>query len=83
MKAIFEVLEIPARREVYDKTEMFITRKNAKKAPTEGQRYMSAFAEVQSYTIFIIMTLMLVEQHQQFAKQMTIGLLIAFTYTTV
>ena len=36
VKAIFEVLEIPARREVYDKTEMFITRKNAKKAPTEG-----------------------------------------------
>ena len=44
---------------------------------------MSAFGEVQSYTIFIIMTLMLVEQHQQFAKQMTIGLLIAFTYCTV
>ena len=83
VKEIFEVLTIPARREVYDKTEMFITRKNARKAQTEGQRYMSAFGEVSSYSIFIFMTVMLVEQHQQFAKQMTIGLLIAFTYVTV
>ena len=44
---------------------------------------MSAFSEVSSYSIFVIMTVMLVEQYQQFAKQMTIGLLIAFTYMTV
>ena len=61
VKEIFEVLQIPARREVYDKTEMFIKRKNARSVPTEGQRYMSAFGEVGSFTIFIVMTLMLVQ----------------------
>jgi len=30
-------------REMYDKTEMFIRKKTNKKAPTEGQRYLSAF----------------------------------------
>ena len=83
VKDIFTVLKNPARREVYDKTEIFIRTKHAKKVPTEGQRYMSAFAETSSYTIFIFMTLMLVQQHQQFAKQMTIGLLLVFTYSTV
>lgn len=36
VREIFDVLSIPARREVYDKTEMFITKKNAKHVPTEG-----------------------------------------------
>ena len=60
VKDIFTVLKNPARREVYDKTEMFIRTRDAKKMPTEGARYMSAFGETSSYSIFVIMTLMLV-----------------------
>ena len=45
--------------------------------------YMTAFNEAGSYFIFVVMTLMLVQAHQQFAKQMTIGFLLAFVYMSV
>jgi len=77
------VLKSAELREIYDKTEQFVGPKKAKKIPTEGQRYMSAFSEATSYSVFIIMTLLFVQQHQQFAKQMTIGLLLVFSSCSV
>lgn len=60
---ILYALKKPNLRAIYDKTEDFIRHKTLKKAPTEGQQYMSAFGEVAHFSIFILMTLMLVEQH--------------------
>ena len=80
---IFYALKNPTLREQYDKSETFIRKKTLKKAPTEGQRYMTAFGEINNYVVFIFLTTMLVQDHQHFAKQITIGLLIAFSYATV
>lgn len=63
VEEIFNVLKKPNYRALYDKSEEFVRMKTAKKAPTEGQQYMSAFGEVAHFSIFILMTLVLVEQH--------------------
>ena len=44
---------------------------------------MTAFGEMNNYFIFVILTVMCVQEHQHFAKQLTIGMLIAFSYATV
>mmetsp|Transcript_18244 Transcript_18244/g.24376 ORF Transcript_18244/g.24376 Transcript_18244/m.24376 type:complete len:140 (+) Transcript_18244:446-865(+) len=68
---------------MYDKGEIFVKQKQVKKAPTDGVRYFEAFGELKNFGIFIILTLLLVQQHQHFAKQMTIGGLLTFAYCTV
>ena len=60
---IFFVLKNSKTRSIYDKTEQFVTKKNLKKAPTDGMRYFDAFAELKNYAIFVILTLMLVQKH--------------------
>lgn len=51
--------------------------------PTEGQAYMAAFGEASTFLVFVVMTGLLLEQHQQFAKQMTIGSLLTFIFMAV
>ena len=80
---IFYVLKNSKTRQIYDKTERFVNKKNLKKAPTDGMQYFEAFGELKNYAMFVILSLMLIQQHQHFAKQMTIGGLLAFAYMTV
>ena len=77
------VLSNPLHREMYDKSETFVRKKTVKKAPTEGARYMDAYKELGSFVIFMVLTFMIVQQHQNFAKQTTIGSLLLFSYLIV
>ena len=57
---IFYVMKNPQLREIYDKSEIFIRKKTLKHKPTEGARYLSAFQEVSSFLMFIVLSLVLI-----------------------
>ena len=57
---IFYVMKNPQLREIYDKSELFIRKKTLKHKPTEGARYLSAFQEVSSFLMFIVLSLVLI-----------------------
>ena len=80
----FVLIERPNLRELYDKTETFIRKKQEKSIynPSQGNRYLSAFTDLTSYSIFIIMMSLYVEKHQNFAKQMVIVSLLFFATIT-
>lgn len=46
-------------------------------------RYFEALSECKHYAIFVVLSLLLIQPHQHFAKQMTIGTLLTFVYCTV
>ena len=58
---IFYVMKNPQLREIYDKSEIFIRKKTLKHKPTEGARYLSAFQEVSSFLMFIVLSLVLIK----------------------
>ena len=58
---IFYVMKNPQLREIYDKSELFIRKKTLKHKPTEGARYLSAFQEVSSFLMFIVLSLVLIK----------------------
>ena len=58
---IFYVMKNPQLREIYDKQEIFIRKKTLKHKPTEGARYLSAFQEVSSFLMFIVLSLVLIK----------------------
>ena len=80
----FVLIDRPNLRELYDKTETFIHKKQEKSIhnPSQGNRYLSAFTDLGSYSIFIIMMSIYVDKHQNFAKQMTIVSLLFFATIT-
>jgi hypothetical protein len=51
--------------------------------PTEGNRYMNAFGAFGKYAGFVFMMFLIIESHQQFAKQMTIASLMLFSYVSI
>jgi len=57
------VLKKPELREIYDKQEDFVKAKKMSKKPTPGVRYFAAFQELSFYSIFVLMTLMMVQSH--------------------
>ena len=61
IRDIFYVLKNPKLREIYDKSEIFIRKKTLKHKPTEGARYLSAFQEVSSFLMFIVLSLVLIK----------------------
>ena len=66
----FVFIQKPYLRELYDKSEIFI-RKNLEKTfhnPSEGTRYLSAFKDLGSFTMFMIIMVFFIEKHQNFAK---------------
>lgn len=70
----------PNLRELYDKSEIFI-RKSTERTmhnPSQSGRYLSSFSELGSYTMFVVMMVLFVEKHQNFAKQVTISSLLVF-----
>jgi hypothetical protein len=78
------VLKKPHLRELYDKTEMFIRKKQDPAwVPSEGSRYFKALGEIASYSMYILIMFLFVEQHQDFAKSMTISTLIVFAFCSV
>lgn len=66
----FVLIDKPNLRELYDKTETFIRKKTEKTHhnPSQGSRYLGAFSDLGSYSIFIIMMSVYVDKHQYFAK---------------
>jgi len=61
----FVLVDKPHLRELYDKTETFIRKQNEKTFlnPSQGSRYLSAFTDMGTYTVFIIMMSLYVEKH--------------------
>lgn len=57
------MLKKPELREIYDKQEDFVKAKKMSKKPTPGVRYFAAFQELSFYSIFVLMTLMMVQSH--------------------
>ena len=47
--------------------------KALKKQPTQGQRYMSAIGEIGQFLVFMVLIIMMVQEHQEFGKKMVIG----------
>lgn len=81
---IHYVLKKPLLREIYDKTETFIRKKyDPSKVPSEGSRYFRAISEISHYSIYVLIMFMFVEQHQNFAKSMTISTLLLFATMSV
>lgn len=78
------VLTKPTLRELYDKTETFVRKKyDPKFVPSEGSRYFSALSETSSYSMYVVIMFLFIENHQNFAKQMTISTLILFATISV
>jgi len=78
------VLQKEKLRELYDKTELFIRKKyDPARVPSEGSRFFKAIGEISSYAMYIIIMFLFVENHQNFAKSMTISTLLVFSMTSV
>lgn len=76
----YMLVKRPNLRELYDKTEIFI-RKNLEKTihnPSQGTRYLSAFKDLGSFSMFMVMMAVVVDKHQNFAKQVVISSLLVF-----
>ena len=76
----YMLVKRPSLRELYDKTEVFI-RKNLEKTinnPSQGTRYLSAFKDLGSFSMFMVMMAVVVDKHQNFAKQVVITSLLVF-----
>jgi hypothetical protein len=76
----FIFVKKPYLRELYDKTEIFI-RKPLEKTyhnPSQGSRYLSAFKDLASFSMFMIIMAFYVEKYQNFCKQVVIGSLLFF-----
>jgi hypothetical protein len=61
----FVFVKKPSLRELYDKTETFI-RKPLEKTfhnPSQGSRYLSAFKDLGSFSMFVLMMAFYVESH--------------------
>ena len=54
------MLKKPELREIYDNQEDFVKAKKMSKKPTPGMRYFGALQELSFFSIFVIMTVMLV-----------------------
>ena len=76
----FVFVERPDLRELYNKNEIFLRKglENSPLYPSKGQRYLSAFSELSTFSVFIIITMFYVEKHQNFAKKCVIGSLLIF-----
>lgn len=70
----------PNLRELYDKTEIFIRKPlvNTFHNPSQGSRYLTAFKDMASFSMFMIIMAFYVEPHQNFCKQVVIGSLLFF-----